>query len=316
MSTCFPRSPRRRERKTAERPEKTKIRDAVRVHHWKRTNWTRRSLEEAKPARTLNDPLPPRFHPNFDLREIQLLGNSALALLGSFNPVVTLWKPRSKLHPSSSSDCQGSIFGRGCVRCLQTNSVAPGRKTFRAVVRDRPKSRLIPLIERPSRKWARRISPIGTWLHADSHLGRLWGSRRRARSVASDACALSATLRAAARNARTSFGLDSHFLDAKVENLDGKKNIVILSSQACRITANSRFRGIYNWIPPSISPSVTTLAKNYVSGLPLTQSVTPDARSRCSNADMTSVSLTYIQKVTSRGLTCARSISQPGKDNR
>ena len=37
------------------------------------TNRTRRSLKEAKPARTLNNPLPPRFHPNLDDREIQLL---------------------------------------------------------------------------------------------------------------------------------------------------------------------------------------------------------------------------------------------------
>ena len=46
----FPRSPRRRERKTGERPEKTKIRNDVRVHHRKRTNRTRRGPEEAKPA--------------------------------------------------------------------------------------------------------------------------------------------------------------------------------------------------------------------------------------------------------------------------
>ena len=33
----------------------------------------RRSLKEAKPARTLSNPLPPRFHPGFDHRETQLL---------------------------------------------------------------------------------------------------------------------------------------------------------------------------------------------------------------------------------------------------
>ena len=76
----FPCSPRRRERKTAERPEKTEIRDAVRVHHRKRTNRTRRSPEDVKPARTLDDPLPPRFHPDFDNRETQLLGQAAAAL--------------------------------------------------------------------------------------------------------------------------------------------------------------------------------------------------------------------------------------------
>ena len=81
LSTGFPRSPRRRERKTGERPEKTKIRNAVRVHHRKRTNRTRRSLEDANPARTLNNPIPPRFHPNFDDLEIQLLSeNSPKAL--------------------------------------------------------------------------------------------------------------------------------------------------------------------------------------------------------------------------------------------
>ena len=36
------------------------------------TNRTRRSLEEAKPVRTLNNPLPLRFHPNLDDRKIQL----------------------------------------------------------------------------------------------------------------------------------------------------------------------------------------------------------------------------------------------------
>ena len=108
---------------------------------------------------------------------------------------------------------------------------------------------------------------------------------------------------------------DAGFLDTKIENPVGK-NVVILSSQACRITANFRFLGICNRIPRSISPSVMTLAKSSVSGLPLTQSATPDARSGRRNADMTSVSLTYIQKVTSRGSTCSRSISQPGKDNR
>ena len=107
----------------------------------------------------------------------------------------------------------------------------------------------------------------------------------------------------------------ARFLDAKVENRTAK-NIVILWNQACKITANSRFLGICNRIPRSISPSVMTLAKSSVSGLPLTQSATPDARSGRRNADMTSVSLTYIQKVTSRGSTCSRSISQPGKDNR
>ena len=38
----------------------------------------------------------------------------------------------------SSSERQGPIFGRGCVRCLQTNSVAPVRKTFRIVPRGTP----------------------------------------------------------------------------------------------------------------------------------------------------------------------------------
>ena len=74
LSTGFPRSPRRRERKTAERAEKTEIRDAVRVHHRKRTNRTRRRFEDARPERTLDDPIPPRFHPNFKDLEIQLLG--------------------------------------------------------------------------------------------------------------------------------------------------------------------------------------------------------------------------------------------------
>ena len=37
-------------RRRRERPEKTKIRNDVRVHHRKRTNRTRHSLEEAKPA--------------------------------------------------------------------------------------------------------------------------------------------------------------------------------------------------------------------------------------------------------------------------
>ncbi len=78
LSTGFPRSPRRRERKTGERPEKTKIRNAVRVHHRKRTNRTRRSPEEAKPERTPNDPIPPRFRPNFDDLEIQLLEHRGL----------------------------------------------------------------------------------------------------------------------------------------------------------------------------------------------------------------------------------------------
>ena len=94
------------------------------------------------------------------------------------------------------------------------------------------------------------------------------------------------------------------------------KSIVILSSQAFRTTANSRFRGTCNWIPRSISPSAMTLEKSSVSGFPLTQSATVGARPGRRNADMTLMSITYTQKVTSRGLTCSRSISQPGKDNR
>ena len=108
---------------------------------------------------------------------------------------------------------------------------------------------------------------------------------------------------------------DARFLDTKVEN-PIRKNIDILSSQAFRTTANSRFRGTCNWIPRSISPSAMTLVKSSVSSFPLTQSATVGARSVRRNADMTLVSITYIQKVTSRGLTCSRSISQPGKDNR
>ena len=38
-----------------------------------RTNRIRRGLEDAKPARTLNNPPPPRFRPNLDDREIRLL---------------------------------------------------------------------------------------------------------------------------------------------------------------------------------------------------------------------------------------------------
>ncbi len=63
-------------------PIKTEIRDAVRVHHRKRTNRTRRSLENAKPARTLSNPLPPRFHPDFDHRETQLLVGQTAARCG------------------------------------------------------------------------------------------------------------------------------------------------------------------------------------------------------------------------------------------
>ena len=54
-------------------PKRSKNRDALRVQHSKRTNWTRRSLEDAKPARTLSNPLTPRFHPTFDDCETQLL---------------------------------------------------------------------------------------------------------------------------------------------------------------------------------------------------------------------------------------------------
>ena len=42
-----------------------------------------------KPARTLNNPLPPRFYPEFDDREIQLLEDFTLALLGDFTLALT-----------------------------------------------------------------------------------------------------------------------------------------------------------------------------------------------------------------------------------
>ena len=78
----FPYSPRRRERKTTERPKKIKkpgrrlssalAADELDPAHPRKCK---------KPART-NNPFPPRFYPEFDDREIQLLGNFISALTG------------------------------------------------------------------------------------------------------------------------------------------------------------------------------------------------------------------------------------------
>ena len=69
------------------------------------TNRTRRSLEDAMPARTLNNPPPPRFPPNLDDREIQLLLKHDLPWRQSEEHVPNGWQ----LGTGESRSCQGKL---------------------------------------------------------------------------------------------------------------------------------------------------------------------------------------------------------------
>ena len=77
LSTGFPCSPRCRERQAAERSERPK----------KKRSAGKQAAQILQPSRgrgrkrTLNNPLPTRFHQNFDGREIQLLGRGQTGAL-------------------------------------------------------------------------------------------------------------------------------------------------------------------------------------------------------------------------------------------
>ena len=108
---------------------------------------------------------------------------------------------------------------------------------------------------------------------------------------------------------------DVRFLDANVENPDGKKS----SHSVEPSLQNNRKLPVSRNLQSDSALNLThrdDACKELSPDLPRTRSATPDARSGCCNTDITSVSLTYFQKVTSRGLACARSISRPGNDNR